>query len=238
MNKETGAYRFYAHLADVLGAEVGSKGLRRQLPEVEPDAISCEQRTFAYRKPVSNLLQEGNYDKPVPALTREDVEQYVKHQAFYGFYPAIATAGGEEKPGYGGWKRYFRSVEQFERDRPIFKKWMPIIRQINRAGWEPVTHATTSDPKSLVERFGSWKANNLCFTVRNQSPEKREVTLRVALDALGAAEPDWRRMAVTELVSETPRRAALTTRGQAEIALSLPPFDTQVVAVTRQADEP
>ena len=65
------AIRFYAHLTDVLGSEVGSSGRNRRLYEVEDDETSCMRRTFAYRRPTTNLLQEGSYRKPAPPITHE-----------------------------------------------------------------------------------------------------------------------------------------------------------------------
>ena len=224
------AHRFYAHMADVLGSEVGSSGRRRRLFEVESDTRSNIRRTYAYRKPVTNLLQEGNYNTPVPAITHEQVEQYIKHQAFYGFYPAISSGGGEEKPGYRGWKRYFRSPELRERDRALFKQYIPLIRRINRAGWEPVTYAHTSDPKVFIERFGSWQANSLHFTLRNQSQDRRQATVRVELVKLSATTGDMSRLRVIELLSDTPLKA-LPREGAVEFEVSMPGFDTWVVHV-------
>jgi len=112
------------------------------------------------------LLQEGDYRKPKPPITHEQVLEYVKHQTFYGFYPAISTGGGEKAPGYRGWKRYFRSPEFYERDLCIYQKYLPVIRRINRAAWEPITHATASDAAlaAVAEAAGD-KAIALAVTV-------------------------------------------------------------------------
>ena len=230
MNIFGDAHRFYAHMADVLGSEVGSSGQGRRLFEVESDTQGNLRRTYAYRKPVTNLLQEGNYNTPVPAITHEQVEQYIKHQTFYGFYPAISSGGGEEKPGYSGWKRYFRSPELRERDRSLFKQYIPIIRRINRAGWEPVTYARTSDPKLLIERFGSWQANNLHFTLRNQSDADKKATVRLELGRLCATTADWGRVRIAELASQQPLHAKVLPReGVVEFEVSMPAYDTWVV---------
>ena len=232
MNLFGGAHRFHAHLADVLGSEVGSSGRNRRLHAVETDTTSNLRRTYAYRKPVTNLLQEGNYRTPVPPITHEQVEQYVKHQAFYGFYPAISSGGGEERPGYRGWKRYFRSPELFERDRAIFRKYMPVIRRINQAGWEPVTYAHTSDPQVFVERFGSWRRGNLHFTLRNQSVERSDTTVRVQLGALGAASGELNRAKVVDMVTQKQLGAgAIADEGILAVNLALDTFDTRIVQV-------
>ena len=231
----SGANRFYAHLTDVLGSEVGGLvGRGRRLFEIETDEVSCMRRTFAYRRPTTNLLQEGNYRKPAPPITHEQVLQYVKHQAFYGFYPGISTGGGEKAPGYKNWKRYFRSPEFYERDLSIYQKYLPVIRRINRAAWEPVTHAAASDPKVLVERFGSWRGGNLHFTVRNQSGEPKDAVLRVALGDMGATAAESGQTQVVGLLSgDRLRSAPGPTRAALAIELALPAYDTQVLHLRR-----
>ena len=227
------AYRFYAHLGDVLGSEVGSSGSERHLATVESEAWSCLRRTYAYRKPTTNLLQEGSWTRLPPALTREQIEQYIKHETFYGFYPGVATTGGEEKPGYKGWKRYFRSPEQFERDRDLFKKYIPLIRRVNEAGWEPVTHARASDPDVLIERFGSWRKGDLHFTLRNVAAEAKTATVRLELAGLGATARDLGAVVVTDLVSGVNLPVKRVGEGESvEFDISLEPADTAVVAMT------
>ena len=77
------------------------------------DETACEQRFFAYRRPVSNLLQEGNWERLCPEVTRRGIELYVENQMFYGFYPAVSTIGGEKKVGYT--QKYPRWEELAER---------------------------------------------------------------------------------------------------------------------------
>ena len=233
MNIASDTYRLCAHFADVLGSEVGSSGEKRRLNHVESDAVCVMRRTYAYRKPTTNLLQEGNYRKPVPALTREQVEQYINHQTFYGFYPGISTIGGEEKPGYAGWKRYFRSPEQFERDRDLFKKYIPIIRRINAAGWEPITYARTFDKDVIVERFGSWEKRDLHFTLRNQAEQEKSCTVTIQLVALGAKREDLDSISVKDLISDF-RADGKATGAEDGIGfqLTLQPVHTAVISVS------
>ena len=225
----SGANRFYAHLTDVLGSEVGGLvGRGRRLFEIETDEVSCMRRTFAYRRPTTNLLQEGSYRKPQPPITHEQVLQYVQHQAFYGFYPGISTGGGEKAPGYKNWKRYFRSPEFYERDRSIFQKYLPLIRRINRAGWEPITHARSAHDKVLVERFGSWRGGNLHFTVRNQSDAKRRASVRIDAAALGISAEA--RVSAMELVSNA-KLPAMPSEGALALGAEIDAYDTLIVSV-------
>ena len=174
------AYRFYATSIDIMGREVGDFGnpTRRDalLRETLTDAGACLQRFYCHRRPVVNLLQTGCYHQPLPAISAAAVTNYVSEHVFYAFYPGISTIGGEDKPGYAGWRRYFDRARQCERDRALFKEAIPLIRRLNRAGWEPETLVRCADGKVLVERYGS--PEGLCFlTVRNASDQVRDVTL-------------------------------------------------------------
>ncbi|NLG12984.1 MAG: hypothetical protein GX561_02120 [Lentisphaerae bacterium] len=163
------AHRFNAPLIDIFGSEVGSWGGRRPLKCVQSDAESCLKRFYAYRRPVSNLLQEGSYTKPATELTAEEVARYVEHQMLYGFYPGISTIGGEEAPGYAKWKRYFGPTRQCNRDRELFKQAVPLIRRLNKAGWEPETLLRCDSQDVLIERFGNPQGQEILFTIRNES---------------------------------------------------------------------
>jgi hypothetical protein len=59
----------------------------------------------------------------------------------------------------------------------LFKKYIPLCKRVAESGWQPLTLATSSDPKVYVERFGS-DAAQVCFTVFNDSKENKTVTLR------------------------------------------------------------
>jgi hypothetical protein len=229
---EPPAYRFYAHLGDVTGSEVSSSWTHkaRSLTDVESDPLCCLRRTYAYRKPVANLLQEGNWNKPRPAVTRQEIEQYIQHQLFYGFYPGISTIGGEDRPGYATWKRYFGS-EQCDRDRDLFKRYIPILRRINAAGWEPVTYATAQPATVLLERFGQRPYGGLYLTVRNPSDAAQRARLNVDLNSLGISGLG-RRLTITDLVSQRPVSFAMqAAAGAADVELSLEPHQTAVLQI-------
>ena len=43
----------------------------------------------------------------------------------------------------GKWKivHFFKDPALYERARPLYKQFIPVLRQMFAAGWEPVTHA-------------------------------------------------------------------------------------------------
>jgi len=130
-------------------------------------------------------------------------------------------------------KRYFSSPEFYERDRDLFKRYIPVLRRITEAGWEPVTYATTSDPKVWIERFGYWEKGNLHFTIRNSTPEERKVTVRVQLAKLaGSRMPHIKKVVVADMVEG--QRLPLTQserKGEVGFVLNMKGYETRVVAV-------
>jgi hypothetical protein len=85
---------------------------------------------------------------------------------FPGFFSHNASQG-----------HYFNRPELYERDRPLFKKYVPLCKRVAEAGWEPVTLARSSDSRVYVERFGE-----KFFTVFNDSAEQRTVTITLERD--------------------------------------------------------
>ena len=193
-----GAHRFNATILDVFGCEVGCFGHGTNRSErlrhwIGTDADACEKRFFAWNRPVADLLQDGNFTKPVEAITPAGVTNYVEHHMFYGFYPSVVTIGGENAPGYWGWKRYFDKSRQCVRDRELFKRAIPLIRRLNRAGWMPETLLRADVPKVMVERYGDLD-KECFFTVRNETDKPVDAVLRPSpeLSAVTGLTPIWR----------------------------------------------
>lgn len=101
-------------------------------------------------------------------LPHERVEKYMQRCLAYGMFPGFFSADASTG-------QYFTRPELYERDRPLFKKYVPLCKLVAEAGWQPVTRARSNDPKIYVERFGE----NI-LTVFNDSPEKRAA--RIILD--------------------------------------------------------
>ncbi|MCC6446331.1 MAG: hypothetical protein IT210_23115 [Armatimonadetes bacterium] len=111
------------------------------------ESLSPFARTMAYHKPVCTLpVQEAHKD-----------EKWVKAHIRYGFFP-------------GGYANYRTLL-----NREAMKKYVPVIRQLSEAGWEPVTDARSSDPDITLERFGKD-----CFTIYNRSAQAK--TARIAFE--------------------------------------------------------
>lgn len=170
LNLFPSAMRFHAHQADFMGSETSAL--------VEPGTNSRLRRTLAATRIVSNLLQRG-WDSPEYA-TYAQMEEFIRGQLFWGFYPAVSSAGGMLSGGTPD--RYFLHPELYERDRPLFQLYIPVIRELSGAGWEPVTRATVT-PEAEIERFGSFSRGPVLFTVRGA--ERDALEAEVAVDLAG-----------------------------------------------------
>lgn len=67
----------------------------------------------------------------------------------------------------------------FERDRPLFRQFIPVLKRINYAGWQAIPDANASDaaagnahPRTslMLERFGSVAEGDLFWTLRRAEP--------------------------------------------------------------------
>lgn len=172
------AYNFFAHHLDVLGSEIAV---------IDDDTRANLRRTLSYQKPNSNLMQwhlwEGGSRQ---LMTRSDVEAYIKASLFYAFFPSIFDAGIDTD---GQARIYWRTPALYERDRDLFRYYVPIIQTIARAGWEPVTQAWTDNNAVWVERYGPevvGASRQVYFTVRNATRLSQSYTLTIDFGALGA----------------------------------------------------
>jgi len=132
-----------------------------------PDADMLYRRALSGQKPFG-FLMNTNFTQ----WTHELSERYMQRSLAYGMFPSFFSANARDN-------RYFDQPALFERDRSLFKKYIPLIKLVAEAGWQPLTLATSSEPRVYIERFGS-TANHLqhYFTVFNDSPESQTTTLR------------------------------------------------------------
>lgn len=217
--------RMFAHLFDVGGSEVheavGGESAQRSL----------ERRMLMYQKPIGLLWARSRLTEPP---THAEMEAYMDRCLLYGLFPSISWACKNAEAQV----RYFAAPELYERDRPLFKKYVPLIRRICRAGWEPVTYARANDKQVLVERFGRWSQGELFFTVRNEGDKKKRRELSVQLVSLGVKGRDLSKVSVQEVSSGS--RLPVRSGGPAgiiRVQMELPPARTTVIRVMGKAEQ-
>ena len=173
---------FTAGIMDLFGSEIDY---------TQPDTTRIRKwhfrRAIAGTKPIVLLLNTGLYSPPFVEAPYPGYEQYFQEALFYGFHPSFFSENASDDP-------YWRSPYHYEIGRPFFKKYVPVIRDVASAGWQPVTIAR-AQPSSLgIERFGNGDGD-VYLTVRNfsnGSPTDYDVTLD--LSELGWADAKVERL--------------------------------------------
>ena len=132
-------------------------------------------------------------------FSNELVERYMKRALAYGMFPGFFSHNASQG-------HYFTRPELYNRDRPLFKKYVPLCKLVAEAGWEPITLAQSDEEHVHVERFGT-----RYLTVFNDSPDRRTATIR--LD--GAKIPTSSRELLTgRPISWQDAKASLTLDGE------------------------
>ena len=108
------------------------------------------------------------------------MEKYFQRALFYGMYPSMFSHNAAEDP-------YWKTPKWYNRDRPLFKRYIPLIRRIAEAGWQPIPCAVTDDPLVYVERFGPDANGDVYLTLLNDSDTPRETRVRIETNALDPA---------------------------------------------------
>lgn len=147
---------------DVMGTETNWNQEGKWRPMSDRDMLY--RRSLCKGKPFCFLMNARFED-----FSHELVEKYMKRSAAYGMFPGFFSHNASQG-------HYFTRPELYERDRPLFKKYIPLCKLVAEAGWEPITMAHSSDERVYVERFG-----DRYLTVFNDSPERR--TVSITLDA-------------------------------------------------------
>lgn len=149
-----------APLLDVMGTETDWNPGAQWRPMSDQDLLY--RRVMCKGKPYC-FLMNTEFERFPHAL----VEKYMKRALAYGMFPGFFSANASQG-------HYFTRPELYERDRDLFKTYVPLCRRVAEAGWKPVTHARSNDEQVYVERFGE----NL-LTVFNDSDQSKSVTITV-----------------------------------------------------------
>ena len=145
---------------DVLGMETNWHSNGRWQPMSDFDLLY--RRSMCKGKPFC-ILMNTQFEQ----FSGELVEKYMQRALAYGMFPGFFSHNASQG-------HYFTRPELYNRDRPLFKKYIPLCRLVAQAGWEPITRATTSDSRVYIERFGEQ-----LFTVFNSSDTLQAVTVHL-----------------------------------------------------------
>ena len=185
-----------APMLDVMGSETDWNPSGAWRPMSDSDLLY--RRALCKGKPYCFLM-----NTEFENFSHELVERYMKRCLAYGMFPGFFSHNASQG-------HYFTRPELYERDRPLFQKYVPLCQRVAEAGWEPVTLARADDEGIYVERYG-----DKFLTVFNDTGRERRVSISVQMATAGA---------ITDLVSG---RAVSLREGQ--VALSLDAEDVAVL---------
>lgn len=189
-NGTPGRLCWLAPLLDVMGTETN---WNRDGWRPMSDAELLYRRAMCRGKPYCFLM-----NTPFEKFSHELVEKYMKRSLAYGMFPGFFSHNASQG-------HYFTRPELYDRDRPLFKKYVPLCKRVAEAGWEPITRARSSDERVYVERFGQQY-----LTILNDSPDRRTVTIHLE----GKAPRSSRELVTERIIDWQDGQLTLTLDGE------------------------
>ncbi len=156
-------------LCDVLGTETNWNWNDQWRPSSPSDLL--RKRALCGEKPFC-FLQNTDFTK----FSYEYSEKFMKRSLAFGMFPGYFSSNAATG-------HYFSQPELYNRDRPLFKKYMPVILAVAQAGWQPerLVQVENVDKESrstvCCERFASERNTYITFF----NPEKTPQTVRVTV---------------------------------------------------------
>ena len=175
-------FTFLCPWLDVMGTE--TDWMRNGKYGPSSDSQMALWRTMSGAKPYL-LLMNTDYDPFTPDL----VEKYFQRCLFYGMFPRMFSHNASENPYWGNPKWY-------NRDRALFKKYIPLIKRVAEAGWKPINRTKCDNDNIYMETFGPDKSNTLYFTFYNDATTVQKGTMTFVAKRQAGPFPD-----VMELIS-------------------------------------
>ena len=159
-NIDPSSYVWLAPYFDVLGGEA-------QGPESLDSAYL--RRVLGNGKPWSNLYVPA---AGAGAPTGEQTLAYLRQALFLGYFPGLNGT-------------YWAAPAAYERDRSLFRHYVPLIRLVAERNWMPVTAATSSNPSVLVERFDDGRGDVFYLTALNTGNASASFAVTIDPSATG-----------------------------------------------------
>ncbi len=190
-----------APLLDVMGTETDWNRAGQWQPMSDADMLY--RRAICKGKPYC-FLMNSDFD----SFSHELVQRYMQRCLAYGMFPGFFSHNASDG-------HYFSRPELYNRDRELFKKFVPLCKLVAEAGWEPITLAKSSQSMVHVERFGE-----RYLTVFNDSSEEQEVVIELDASFPHAPAGSTAELVSGEQVQWTNRQATLTLAAEAVAMLS------------------
>ena len=133
-----------------LPAYVDVGGTETQWIDAEGRWRPESHRSLLYKRALSMgkpycYLQNVDFEK----FAYADMENFMRHCVAYGLFPGCFSHNASEG-------HYVTRPDVYNRDRPLFKKYVPLCKMLSEAGWRPVnTLVASTDARVFVEQFGA-----------------------------------------------------------------------------------
>jgi dienelactone hydrolase len=170
-------------LCDVLGTETdwNPGGTWRPMSDSE----LLYRRALCKGKPYC-FLMNTEFER----FSHEAVEKYMKRCLAYGMFPGFFSHNASQG-------HYFKRPELYDRDRDLFRKYVPLCKLVAEAGWEPNPGVLCSNKEVYVERWG-----DQYLTVYNSTdrPQETRITRKVdgpTPDLVSGRSIEWPGMTAT-----------------------------------------
>lgn len=212
-------FPFLGGLLDVPGKEVHWLNANNRF-EADTDDVMLYRRMLSGKKPYPLLL-----NVKFEHFTSEMMRKYFDRSLFYAFYPGMFSHDAATNP-------YFENPSNYNRDRSLFLRYVPLIRELSTAGWEPITRATSSHPQMLVERYGSDPQSGLYFAIHHDGEGWGEALIEIDVHALSLTN---RVRLLDVMTGKVIGRIAPADRPQFRARLG--DYGTQVVRVLKDTPE-
>lgn len=132
------------------------------------DAKLNYRRAMSGQKPYG-FLQAADFNK----FQGDMIVRYFQTCLFFGFQASFFSHDGANNP-------YWLNPDWYERDRPLFRTYVPLIRRVADAGWQalPEVALETHEPGILIEQFGKSADGIWHVTVRNTAKSSAAFSLK------------------------------------------------------------
>jgi len=203
------AYSMYMPWLDAMGNERNWLGAGDSF-NPDTDETLSKYRTLSGAKPYL-MLQNTDFSKFGHAY----MERYMEKLLFYGIFPSAFSATADNATNY--WK----NAAFYDRDRSLFLHYIPLVKAVAEAGWEPLTLASASSPSIAMERYG--EDDEVYLTLMNQGTTA--VSATIAFDAPAAG------LGSAASAEEITAGAPVSFAG-GQFTISLEPEEVKVVKFT------
>jgi hypothetical protein len=200
------SYSMYMPWLDAMGNERNWLGPNDSFVPDSDETLS-KYRTLSGAKPYL-MLQNSDFTK----FGHNYMERYMKKLLFYGIFPSAFSATADNASNY--WK----NPDFYDRDRALFVKYVPLVKEIAESGWKPVTFATSNTANVAIERYGEDGTVYLTFMNQGTSAVTSSITINRSAMGLG------QQVTATELIAHS--TIAVTND---QFSLALQPEEVKVV---------